>query len=109
MLPEAPRAGFLLPLTTMESSMLAVNQNTYVVPSPLKTKSWEIKSQPKLITALGKLSCQPRTAKLLEHSFEGKPCGRFPRLPPFCEIVGGCQAHPFVGSNQSNLITAKLL
>ena len=51
--------------------------------------------------------CQPRrssTRALFVGSWS------LPRLPPFCETVGGLfQAHYFVGSNQSNLITVKLL
>jgi hypothetical protein len=83
----------------MESTMLAV-QIKYVVPSPLKRVLGEIKSQQervKLISALGKLSFQPRTAKLLERSFEGnrvvafQDCLLFARSmellsAPFCGI-----------------------
>jgi len=99
MLPEAPRAGSSFALDD-DGIHHTGCQIKYVVPSPLKRVLGEIKSQQervKLISALGKLSFQPRTAKLLERSFEGnrvvafQDCLLFARSmellsAPFCGV-----------------------
>jgi hypothetical protein len=103
MLSEVPRAGSSCPTCGLLIE--------YVVPSPQK-ESWGSQESTRTCQAhfgIREASLPPKDGQATRALCRKPFGGRFPRLPPFCEIVGGCQAPHFVGSNQSNLITGNML